>query len=175
MTILFYDLVGRDAGRPFSPHCWKVAMALEHKGLTYRTIEKRFIEVPEIEGGVARTIPVIRDGDKVVVDSFAIALHLDQAYPDRPTLFGGSGSYYYNDVLQIDFAASRWVEIEGFQRVVNSPSGPPCGRDEHAVIFDPHNGLYWSFGGSGYACGSQTGTIAAGSTTTCLILRRFHV
>lgn len=88
---------------------------------------------------------------------------------DRPTLFGGSGSYYYNDVLQIDFAASRWVEIEGFQRVVNSPSGPPCGRDEHAVIFDPHNGLYWSFGGSGYACGSQTGTIAAGSTTTTIV------
>ena len=28
MTILLYDLVGRDADRPFSPHCWKVKMAL---------------------------------------------------------------------------------------------------------------------------------------------------
>lgn len=105
MTILFYDLVGRDAGRPFSPHCWKVAMALEHKGLTYRTIEKRFVEVPEIEGGVTRTIPVIRDGDKVVVDSFAIALHLDQAYPDRPTLFGGAGGEAHARFIE------RWSQL----------------------------------------------------------------
>jgi hypothetical protein len=34
MTILFYELVGRDTTRPFSPHCWKIAMALAHKGWT---------------------------------------------------------------------------------------------------------------------------------------------
>ena len=84
---------------------------------------------------------------------------------DRPALFGGSGGFYYNDVLQIDFATARWVEVEPYQKIV-PPSGPPCGRDEHAVVFDQHNGYYWSFGGSGFACGSQTGTIAAGSTTT---------
>lgn len=32
MTILLYDLVGRDATRPFSPQCWKIVMALAHKG-----------------------------------------------------------------------------------------------------------------------------------------------
>ena len=87
---------------------------------------------------------------------------------DRPALFGGSGGFYYNDVLQIDFATARWVEVEPYQKIV-PPSGPPCGRDEHAVVFDQHNGFYWSFGGSGFACGSQTGTIAAGSTTTTII------
>ena len=40
---------------------------------------------------MSKTVPVIRDGDKVVADSFAIALYLDEAYPDRPTLFGGEG------------------------------------------------------------------------------------
>ena len=45
----------------------------------------------KVEGGVSKTVPVIRDGDKVVADSFAIALYLDEAYPDRPTLFGGEG------------------------------------------------------------------------------------
>ena len=87
---------------------------------------------------------------------------------DRPVLFAGSGSAYYNDVLQIDFASSRWVEVEPYQKYV-APSGPPCGRDEHAVVFDPHNAYYWSFGGSGYACGSLSGTIGAGSTTTTIV------
>ncbi|MEI9428965.1 glutathione S-transferase family protein [Mesorhizobium sp. Cs1299R1N3] len=91
MTILLYDLVGRDEGRPFSPHCWKATMALAHKGLDASTAPTRFLEVPAIEGGVSKTVPVIRDGDKVVADSFTIALYLDEAYPDRPTLFGGEG------------------------------------------------------------------------------------
>ncbi|PWJ93015.1 glutathione S-transferase [Mesorhizobium loti] len=91
MTILLYDLVGRDTTRPFSPHCWKVAMALAHKGLDTSTAPTRFLEVPTVEGGVSKTIPVIRDGETVVADSFAIALYLDEAYPDRPTLFGGEG------------------------------------------------------------------------------------
>ena len=91
MTILLYDLVGADAARPYSPHCWKTAMSLAHKGLDFESVPTRFLEVPEVEGGVSKTVPVIRDGDHVVADSFAIALYLDEAYPDRPTLFGGEG------------------------------------------------------------------------------------
>lgn len=91
MTILLYDLVGRDAARPYSPHCWKVKMALAHKGLAFEALPTRFLDVPNVEGGVSATVPVIRDGDAVVADSFAIALYLDHAYPDRPTLFGGEG------------------------------------------------------------------------------------
>jgi glutathione S-transferase len=91
MTILLYDLVGRDAARPFSPHCWKAAMALAHKGLEVRTVPTCFLEVPTVEGGVSKVIPVIRDGETIVADSFAIAVYLDDAYPDRPTLFGGDG------------------------------------------------------------------------------------
>ncbi|RWB08707.1 MAG: glutathione S-transferase family protein [Mesorhizobium sp.] len=91
MTILLYDLVGRDTTRPFSPHCWKVVMALAHKGLDISTVPTRFLEVPAVEGGVSKTVPVIRDGETVLADSFDIALYLDEAYPDRPTLFGGEG------------------------------------------------------------------------------------
>lgn len=91
MTILLYDLVGRDASRPFSPHCWKAAMALAHKGLDFKSVPTPFTAVPGVEGGASKIVPVIRDGDKAVADSFAIALYLDEAYPDRPTLFGGEG------------------------------------------------------------------------------------
>ncbi|HEV7252596.1 MAG TPA: glutathione S-transferase family protein [Mesorhizobium sp.] len=89
--ILLYDLVGADERRPFSPHCWKAAMALRHKGLDYRSVPTRFLDVPDVEGVASKTIPVIRDGDHVVSDSFAIAHYLEKTYPDRPTLFGGSG------------------------------------------------------------------------------------
>jgi glutathione S-transferase len=91
MTILFYDLVGHDSQRPFSPHCWKTKMALAHKGLAATKVPTRFLEVPKVEGGASKTVPVIRDGERVVADSFAIALYLDEAYPDRPTLFSGEG------------------------------------------------------------------------------------
>ncbi len=91
MTILLYDLVGEDHGRPFSPHCWKTTMCLAHKGLDYRRVPTPFTSVPKVEDGVSKTIPVIRDGERVVADSFAIAFYLDEAYPDRPTLFGGKG------------------------------------------------------------------------------------
>ena len=76
MTILLYDLVGADAARPFSPHCWKVAMALAHKGLEFKSVPTRFLEVAGVEGRMSKTIPVIRDGDRLVADSFAIDFNL---------------------------------------------------------------------------------------------------
>ena len=91
MTILLYDLVGEDPNRPFSPHCWKAAMSLVHKGLDFKSVPTRFLEVDKVEGGMSKTVPVIRDGNRVVGDSFAIALYLEETYPDRPTLFGGEG------------------------------------------------------------------------------------
>ena len=91
MTILLYDLVGSDPARPFSPHCWKVAFALAHKGLAFESVPTPFTAVATVEGGTNRTVPVIRDGDRVVMDSFDIALYLEDTYPDRPSLFGGEG------------------------------------------------------------------------------------
>ena len=90
MTILLYELAGTDASRPFSPHCWKTVMSLAHKGLPYETVATPFTQVPSVENGASKTVPVIRDGDRVVSDSFDIAVYLDEAYPDRPRLFGGS-------------------------------------------------------------------------------------
>lgn len=91
MTIRLYDLVGSDEARPFSPHCWKAKMALAHKGLEFEAVPTRYLEIAGVEGGAAATLPVLHDGDRVVADSFRIALYLENAYPDRPTLFGGEG------------------------------------------------------------------------------------
>lgn len=91
MTIQLYDLVGSDQSRPFSPHCWKVKMALAHKGLAFETIPQGFLDVPKIENELGKIIPVLRDGDNVINDSFRIALYLEETYPNKPSLFGGPG------------------------------------------------------------------------------------
>ncbi|MBI3106685.1 MAG: hypothetical protein HYY95_14145, partial [Candidatus Rokubacteria bacterium] len=88
----------------------------------------------------------------------------------RPVLFGGSGGLYMNDILQIDLPGNRWIEIEPHTPNANvTPDGPPCGRDEHAVEFDSLNRLYWSFGGSGYACNTRTSVVGAGSGPTQIV------
>lgn len=90
MTIVLYDLVGRD-DRRFSPHCWRTRMALAHKGLAYEARPTRFTDIPKIGDGSVKTVPAIEDGGRLIVDSWAIARHLEEAYPDRPSLFGGPG------------------------------------------------------------------------------------
>lgn len=131
MTILLYDLVGEDAARPFSPHCWKTAMSLAHKGLEFQRVPTPFTSVPSVEGGVSKTIPVIRDGDAVVADSFAIALYLDEAYPDRPTLFGGEGGK----------AMARFVE-RWSQLTVHPYLGAAALTDIHARLAPPDQAYF---------------------------------
>jgi len=91
MTTILYSLAGADRSRPFSPHCWKIVLALRHKDLDFEEKPLAFTEIPEVEGGFSKTVPLLRDGDKLVSDSFQIALHLEEAYPDRPSLFRGEG------------------------------------------------------------------------------------
>lgn len=127
MAILFYDLVGTDPSRPYSPHCWKTAMSLAHKGLDFETVPTRFLDVPKVEGGVSKTVPVIRDGGRVVADSFAIALYLDEAYPDRPSLFGGKGGEamgrfierWSQTILHSYLGAAAVMDIYGLQDEAN--------------------------------------------------------
>lgn len=91
MAIVLYDLCAGDTERRFSPHCWKVRMALAHKGLDYETRATPFTKIREIGDGFSATVPVIDDGGRLVRDSFDIALYLEATYPDRPSLFGGEG------------------------------------------------------------------------------------
>jgi len=91
MTRLLYALCAADPARQFSPHVWKTVMSLAHKGLDYEMVPVPFTDIPAIEGGRTATVPLLRDGEQLVRDSFDIALYLDEAYPDRPSLFGGEG------------------------------------------------------------------------------------
>ena len=81
--ITLYDLVFDRDLRP-SPYCWRTKLALKHKGLGWRDEPMGFTEKEKIAFAQSQTVPVMHDGTEVVKDSWAIALHLDKAYPDRP-------------------------------------------------------------------------------------------
>ena len=83
MTIKLYELIIEN-GLPISPFAWRVRYALAHKGLAFEGVPTCFTDIPNAAGGGFKTVPIIEDGTHKVCDSWAIALHLDAAYPDRP-------------------------------------------------------------------------------------------
>jgi glutathione S-transferase len=88
MAITLYELAGKD-GRRFSPHCWRTRLALAHKMLDAETVPVLFTDKDTIAFSGQTLVPVLRDGDTVVSDSWSIAEYLEEAYPERPSLFGG--------------------------------------------------------------------------------------
>ena len=91
MVRILYTLCGTDSDIRFSPHCWKIILALRHKGLDFTEKPVGFTEIAKLENGFSKIVPILKDGDKLIADSFAIALYLEQTYPDAPSLFRGEG------------------------------------------------------------------------------------
>lgn len=89
MGIKLYDLAGAEPNRRFSPFCWRIKMALAHKGLQFETIPWRFSDKPLIAQYKWERVPVLIDDGRAVVDSWTIANYLEDNYADRPPLFGG--------------------------------------------------------------------------------------
>jgi glutathione S-transferase len=87
MALTLYELTGKD-DRRFSPYCWRIRMALAHKGLDAAFVPVRFTDKAILNFSGQGKVPVLVDGDTTVVDSFEIACYLDDTYPDRPALFG---------------------------------------------------------------------------------------
>lgn len=69
-------------------YCEKVRLILDYKGLEYRKIEVTpgvgQWEVFQMSG--QKKVPVLKDGDRVIADSTAIALYLEEKYPERPII-----------------------------------------------------------------------------------------
>ena len=90
MSLILYDLAGADPERRFSPYCWRVRLAIEHKGLQVETIPWRFTDKQVIAFSGQDRVPVLVDSGTTVAGSWKIANHLEQEYPERPSLFGGA-------------------------------------------------------------------------------------
>jgi glutathione S-transferase len=88
-----YDLAGAEPDRRFSPYCWRIKLALAHKGLEVETTPWRFTDKATISFSQQGRVPVLVDGERWVNDSWTIAEYLETAYPDRPSLFGGAAGH----------------------------------------------------------------------------------
>jgi glutathione S-transferase len=75
-----------------SPPCWRVALALEYKGLPYQShllhFDRQEHKSPQMLAMNFRgRLPVLRDDDYVAFESLAILYYLDRKYPEPP-IFG---------------------------------------------------------------------------------------
>lgn len=102
--IRMWDLAGAEDDRRFSPYCWRVRMALAHKGLEVETLPWRFTETGALAFSGQGLVPVIMDGKREVHDSWAIAEYLDATYPAAPTLFDGE------QAKALAFFIKHWCE-----------------------------------------------------------------
>jgi glutathione S-transferase len=89
MSVILYELVGKDDLR-FSPFAWRTRMALAHKGIEAERVPVGFTEKDKIAFSGQDKVPVLKDGETVVSDSWHIACHLEDRYPSQPSLFGGA-------------------------------------------------------------------------------------
>lgn len=102
-----FELRGADPELLFSPYCWRVRLALLHKGLDFHSRPLRFIDKEPLSCSGQQQVPVLRDGDSVVHDSVAIFQYLDRAYPERPLLGEGAALSRARLLERLVFQAMR--------------------------------------------------------------------
>jgi glutathione S-transferase len=86
--LILYELKGKN-DRRYSLFSWRTRMALRHKGLAFESLPVRLSDKAAIAFSGGKTVPVLKDDDTVVRDSWKIAEYLEKRYQDAPSLFGG--------------------------------------------------------------------------------------
>ena len=83
-------------------------MALAHKGLESTSVVEGvgFSQKDKLEFSSQGLVPVIRDDDMIISDSWDIAVYLEKSYESPTSLFGIS-----NDFNQVKFISS-WVDSQ---------------------------------------------------------------
>ncbi|KAA1474761.1 hypothetical protein DENSPDRAFT_883040 [Dentipellis sp. KUC8613] len=94
--LILYDIPSTAPGRAWTPNPWKARLALNAKGIPYRTVWVEYLDIAGLckrigaqhtevhADGHYYTLPVLRDPNTgvAVSDSFNIARYLDETYPD---------------------------------------------------------------------------------------------
>jgi glutathione S-transferase len=88
-VIQLWELRGKGERR-YSLFSWRTRMALRHKGLAFQSTPVAMSDKAAIAFSGGKTVPIIKDGESVLRDSWRIAEYLEDRYAERPTLFGGA-------------------------------------------------------------------------------------
>jgi glutathione S-transferase len=83
-----WELGGRNDCR-FSTFSWRTRLALHHKDLSFAVHPVAVSDKAAIGFSSQDRVPILKHDDRVISDSWAIALYLEKQFPERPTLFGG--------------------------------------------------------------------------------------
>ena len=90
MSLTMYERIG-DGGRRPSPFSWRIRYALAHKGVPVEFRTVRFADVETIRQLSGQDkVPILSDGDRVIHDSWNIAVYLEEQFSEHPSLFGGN-------------------------------------------------------------------------------------
>jgi glutathione S-transferase len=108
--VQLYELV-LDNGRSASPYVWRSRYALAHKGIEYTSVPLGFTEIPTVFGGRFRTVPVLRDGEHMLAESWDIAEYLERTRPQGAALFGGASELATTKLLD------AWLHAEILRRL----------------------------------------------------------
>ncbi|QFT20405.1 Beta-etherase [Pseudomonas sp. THAF187a] len=102
-----FELCGADRELLFSPYCWRVRLALAHKGLDCQSRPIHFTDKEAIAFSGQKLVPVLTDGDEAINDSLAIFAYLDRRYPAQPLLGDAQASQRARLVEKLSFHAVR--------------------------------------------------------------------
>lgn len=94
-----YELCSEDQRR-FSPYCWRTRMALAIKAIEVTSAPVGFTQIPAICDGTGKTVPTLLTDDGPIVNSFEIALRLDETHPEKPLLFRGEAAEAHCRVIE---------------------------------------------------------------------------
>lgn len=101
---ILFERAGLDGLCP-SPICWRSRIALSLKGVEATRRPMRFIDADQLAAETgSRTVPVLSVAGQVIVNSDAIATHLDTMVPHGPMLIG-DGAVAAGADLEREFGA----------------------------------------------------------------------
>jgi glutathione S-transferase len=103
MSLILYEL-GGIGGRRYSLFSWRAKLAIAHKGLKAESVPVRVSDKSAIAFSGQDKVPILRDGDQTISDSWRIAEHLEQKYPERPSLVGAEIGHGLTRVI------NAWVD-----------------------------------------------------------------
>src|SRR5882757_3988544 len=83
-----WELGGRRNCR-FSTFSWRTRLALHHKSLAFMVHPVAVSDKAATAFSGQGKVPILKDGVRVISDSWAIACYLERAFPDAPSLFSG--------------------------------------------------------------------------------------
>ena len=83
-----WELGGRGDCR-FSTFSWRARLALHHKRVPFVVHPVAVSDKAAIAFSGQGKVPILKHGEHVVTDSWAIACYLERTFPDAPSLFGG--------------------------------------------------------------------------------------